>query len=141
MKFNLTALGIVWSAACVQSEEASSQQHQRHGALRNKPQEPTTTTAAGATTASKHQGLDNAFLPNPKEVLFDKIFHRDLNEWPCDVPVFTMSVAQIQAALNEVFAFKKNLYPQLVPEYTSIIENKIPMAEFDVQFMKVCDSV
>lgn len=141
MKFYLTALAIVWSAACVQAEEASSQQHQRHGALRNKPQEPTTTTAAGARTASKHQGLDNAFLPNPKEVLLDKIFpHRDLNAWPCDVPVSTLPVEQIQAILSDLFAVKTILNPGLVPEYTSIIENKIPMAEYDVQFMKVCGS-
>ena len=63
------------------------------------------------------------------------LFPRNLNELPCNVPFNTMTVEEIKATLNAVFSVKFGNVP--LQEYTSIIQDKIPLAEFDVQFMRV----
>ena len=65
----------------------------------------------------------------------ENLFPRNLNELPCNVPFKTMTIGEIKVTLNNVFSIKYANAP--LQEYTSIIQDKIPLAEFDVQFMRV----
>lgn len=62
---------------------------------------------------------------------------RDLQAIPCNVPFETLGLAEIQAALTSVFEFKLG---SGVTNASSIIDNKIPLTEYDVQLIKVCSS-
>ena len=63
------------------------------------------------------------------------LFPRNLNELPCNVPFKTMTIEEIKENLTKVFSFKYDNVP--LQEYTSIIQDKISLAEFDVQFTRV----
>ena len=63
------------------------------------------------------------------------LFPRNLNELPCNVPFKTMTIEEIKSTLNYVFLLTYDRLP--LQEYTSIIQDKVPLAEFDVQFMRV----
>ena len=61
------------------------------------------------------------------------VSERDLESLPCNVVYQTLTSATIQASLNEVFLQR----PGNVTEDSTIVEEMIPLIEFDVQFMKV----
>ena len=62
-------------------------------------------------------------------------FPRNLNELPCNVPFKAMTIEETKENLTKVFSFKYDNV--LLQEYTSIIQDKISLAEFDVQFTRV----
>ena len=63
------------------------------------------------------------------------LVERDLSGLPCNVPLYTMSLAEVQTALVSTFTFYRDALGVL--EASSIIDDKIPLTEYDVQVMKV----
>ena len=64
---------------------------------------------------------------------------RNLQELPCNVPFKTMTTEDIKATLS--VQFNSNSETWGIQEFTSILDDKVPLAEFDVQFMKVSNTV
>ena len=114
MKIYLVSLAILCNTICGQSlHHREGDIDEQKGGLRKR-------SAAAAQE-----------IPHIDEYLFP----RNLNELPCNVPFNTMTVEEIKATLHAVFSVKFGNVP--LQEYTSIMEDKIPLAEFDVQFMRV----
>lgn len=63
---------------------------------------------------------------------------RNLDEIHCDEPYMVMSSEEIKSTLTQQLSYFASTYG--IEEATSIIEDRIPLLTYDVQFMKVCAS-
>ena len=114
MKVHLVSLATLFNTICVQSlHHREGDIDEQKGGLRKR-------------LAAAHE------IPHIDENL---LFPRNLNELPCNVPFKTMTIEEIKGTLNTVFLLAYDRVP--LQEYTSIIQDKVPLAEFDVQFMRV----
>ena len=115
MKIYLVSIAILCNTICGQSlHHREGDIDEQKGGLRKRSQ-----------AAAAHE------IPHIDENLFP----RNLNELPCNVPFKKMTIGEIKVTLNNVFSAKVAKAP--LQEYTSIIQDKIPLAEFDVQFTRV----
>ncbi len=70
-----------------------------------------------------------------------EIFHRDLQQIPCDGVIGLASVEEVKQIVSGTFAnFVANAAARGfdLPEATSIITEMVPLLEYDIQMMKVC---